>query len=412
MTIAVLLGAGASVEAGIPATLDMTDAVLSRLDDPDQQRIAQFVRYTIAASLALQEARNPRVAAGRPQGEVDVERLFASIEHLVDRDDQAWSPFVASWHHGLEAFVGGGGAFDSDFFRMSDLERGLNRMGSQYRGTREAAEAISKFVGASIPRVRGDVSGVLAGVRDEMLQSLFTILDIRDKSRVAYLNPLVDLARKQGALTVATLNYDRSVENAAELVGEPCDTLIQRWLEAGSLAPPRRGLKLLKLHGSIDWVFEDEVGYLQNRELPLRRLRTVSPDEKQYYRAPAVVFGEAGKLRAEGPFLELLLAWANELQAADRLVVVGYSFRDSHVNEAIARWFNAHPERRIVVVDPSPLGSPDRTGLDFAEHMSYMADPRNPDGPTPPRVRHIAGGTGESLTSAIEEASREIVATS
>jgi hypothetical protein len=75
-------------------------------------------------------------------------------------------------------------------------------------------------------------------------------------------------------------------------------------------------------------------------------VKALDPAEKQRYDQPAVVFGEAGKLRSEGPFLELLLAWAAALKRAANLLVVGYSFRDQHVNELIARWFNGTPWQR------------------------------------------------------------------
>ena len=34
-------------------------------------------------------------------------------------------------------------------------------------------------------------------------------------------------------------------------------------------------------------------------------------------------------------------------------MVVGYSFRDSHVNEIVSRWFNDTPGRRIVLLSRS-----------------------------------------------------------
>jgi hypothetical protein len=84
-----------------------------------------------------------------------------------------------------------------------------------------------------------------------MIRSMFQILRIDDPSRTEYLSPLTDLVRKQGSLTIATLNYDRSVENVAEAAGEPYDTGIETWLESGVLDWPEKGLRLLKLHGLL-----------------------------------------------------------------------------------------------------------------------------------------------------------------
>ena len=66
----------------------------------DEARLLDFVHYTIAADLA-------RLSPATAQSEtirVDVERLFASVDLLVNRYDQPWSPFVATWHPGLESF--------------------------------------------------------------------------------------------------------------------------------------------------------------------------------------------------------------------------------------------------------------------------------------------------------------------
>ena len=67
---------------------------------------------------------------------------------------------------------------------------------------------------------------------------------------------------------------------------------------------------------------------------------------------PAVIFGQRGKLRAEGPFLSLLAEFERQLSNAGRLVVIGYSFRDDHVNEIIRRWTADDIARQITVVDP------------------------------------------------------------
>jgi SIR2-like domain len=400
-TIAVLLGAGASVDAGIPTSVGMTDAVIERIRNQQLVGILEFVRLTIAASLAQQHSSLGWPPLKPVDVSVDVERFFASVELLSARHDQPWSPFVATWHPGLERI---NPRSDSLLSQRTSLERAIREIASE-RGIRTLADEIAKFVNNAIVSARGaDVSQLLETARIELLRSLFAVLEIDDPAKTKYLSPFIDLTRKQGSLTIATLNYDRSIENVAELKGEPCDTGIETWLESGALDWPTSGLRLLKLHGSIDWVFEHKFEY---HELPLQRIRkVVGADEKARYDAPAVVFGEAGKLRAEGPFVELLLAWSTQLQEADSLLVVGYSFRDTHVNEMIARWFNAVATRRIVVLDPADLDSGGRDS--FATRLTYV-DETPPKAPTAiPRVRHLAATTRESLDEAIKEASLPI----
>jgi hypothetical protein len=232
------------------------------------------------------------------------------------------------------------------------------------RGRYSSSGSISRELGKAFQRVlkqarNVDFSEILRGIRQRMLESLFEILHIHDPGAVSYLEPLLSILESQDSLTIATLNYDRSVETAAESAGLACETGLETWLTTGALALSHDGLRLLKLHGSIDWGIDEDQS--SRGTLPLTsivKLEVLTATQRQSV-IPAVVFGEAGKLRAEGPYLELLLAWANELRETDVLLVVGYSFRDRHINEIIARWFR-RSTGRMVIVDVHPPQLPRR----------------------------------------------------
>jgi NAD-dependent SIR2 family protein deacetylase len=345
--VAVLLGAGASVDAGLPTSLRMTDAVIELVDFPaEHRRMISFIRHTLEADAALR----------RLPVSVDVERLFAAVELLINRSEQPWSPFVAGWHHGLDS-----------------------------------PTLISE-------RTHHDVDELLRLLREDMLDALMDILWIGDTSAVRYLAPLFELARYQGVLTIATLNYDRSVELAAEHEKFPYDTGIDTWLLRGHLDWPATGIRLLKLHGSIDWVIERRA---EQRSLPLHVIekRTdANPPMPAGGEELAILFGEGGKLRAEGPFIELLLAWSTQLREADSLVIVGYSFRDHHINETIARWFDAVETNRIVVVDPGEYRVESLFGWTLNElNEEYLDD-------VPGRLRrvhHLRATASDALPEAI-----------
>jgi len=67
------------------------------------------------------------------------------------------------------------------------------------------------------------------------------------------------------------------------------------------------------------------------------------------------VFGAREKLQAQGPFLDLLAQFSAALQQSQHLVVVGYSFRDEHVNEYISRWVLGDDSRVVTVINPEQL---------------------------------------------------------
>jgi hypothetical protein len=153
-----------------------------------------------------------------------------------------------------------------------------------------------------------------------------------------------------GGLTVATLNYDLAVEGAAAVTEAGVTSGIEGWIQTGRWTWPEGGIRLLKLHGSIDWVWAhaDRVeGFLPGNTIEV----TTSPTDDA--RDPVIVFGQRGKLTAEGPFLGLLAEFEALLAKTERLVVIGYSFRDDHVNGLIRRWTAEDITRTILVVDPA-----------------------------------------------------------
>jgi hypothetical protein len=424
-TTAVLLGAGASRDAGIPTTEEMTQKVINQMTDPLHVRLLQFIHHMLAADMATktpQGTPSGRVVSptdvSDPRASVDVERLFAAVELLIDRHDQPWSPFVSSWSSGLDSFSSGPVVRSQDLSYslhgfQTEFEREINKALSALVPTsgvrgfpssrapkidgRSIRERLAKAIAEGVQRGRPtELSMLLRRVRAEMLRSLFALLRVDEETNVDYLRPLGNLARRQGGLTIGTLNYDRTVEEVCRRQRVGCQTGIETWLKGGDLVLTSTGVRLLKLHGSITWV-----PVTQSADgLPYQWIEMLDPGlPEDRSIEPAVIFGESGKLRAGGPFLELLLRFASEIRKADTLLIVGYSFRDQHINEVVARWFGDVPERRIVVVTKSDLRS--RPQGSFAWKLaSPAAGAAGSDG----RVLQVNGNTADVLAAAIKAA--------
>lgn len=166
------------------------------------------------------------------------------------------------------------------------------------------------------------------------------------------------------------------------------NTGINHWVNSGRWDWPAAGVHLLKLHGSIDWAWEDDLP--DDGRLPSRYVRQVSaatPDVS----APAMVFGLRGKLRAEGPFLSLLAEFESHLERSSRLVVIGYSFRDDHVNQAIRRWTFEDRGNQIVLIDPGlPAVKPRRRcDMSFRDLLLACLEEGAPDGRSKTRLEVI-----------------------
>lgn len=166
------------------------------------------------------------------------------------------------------------------------------------------------------------------------------------------------LGSRPGGVSIATLNYDQTIETCAEQHGVTCATGVGEWDSTGHLAFPADAVRLYKLHGSIDWArtgedFEDAYNHQTGQYSPMGMNRVaLRPSAPMGKELPFVVFGRREKLRADGPFLDLRAAFAHRLSCARVLVVVGYSFGDEHVNALVSHWLTVNDARRLVVIDP------------------------------------------------------------
>jgi len=275
-----------------------------------------------------------------PFSGLDVERVFSAVELLAERNELEVTPFVASWHPAVNAWD------TQSKSAAAFFDRNLQKAILESPSFGGAGKLITKLIDA---RTGSAADGTTyRRLAEEMLLQLRELVATTPKA-VDYLAPLAQAAH-QGSLSIATLNYDLSIEQAAQAAGVPCATGVETWLRTGRWDWPRDGIRLLKLHGSIDWIWaeiQEGVGHLPHRAIFMEHEL-----ENGHRQRPALVFGQRGKLRAEGPFLSLLGELETLMSGADHLIVIGYSFRDDHVNQIIQRWTAEDISRTITVVDP------------------------------------------------------------
>jgi hypothetical protein len=165
----------------------------------------------------------------------------------------------------------------------------------------------------------------------------------------SYLDPLGALATRQAGLTVSTLNYDSVLPDWAATQGEGFLQVDdpEDW-RPGDPWPARTApLQVLNLHGSAAWQWKSRAP-IGDRSFLLPVVHLADP--RLGNGDPAIILGAGNKLRAGGPFLALLDAFSAALAAADHLVIVGYSFTDTHINARIADWFDQDPAHRFITV--------------------------------------------------------------
>jgi hypothetical protein len=328
-----LLGAGASIDGGLPLSPSMTNQILEDPSFSGCTEEALALRYVCEALVKYDNERG-----GSPTQPPDIERLVSAVELLSQRDKLEVSPFVATWDGPVDE-MGTSPAF------TYEPDPNLRYVTSGNVGTWSDLVTRARSAEAGTPGKR-----IWSDLHLLLLRDLRKRVHIPDITTFSYLEPLIALGRHAEGVTIATLNYDLSIEGQAELLNVPCHTGIRSWVDRKPLVWPASGIQLLKLHGSVGWSFvpqQTQFGQLDEEAI----VESSDPLGDDYL--PAVVYGQREKLRARGPFLELLGEFQRRLAKSDRLVVVGYSFQDAHVNEIIRRWVNGDPVRRICVIDPS-----------------------------------------------------------
>jgi hypothetical protein len=314
MTEMLLFGAGASIGAGLPTTQQLTQRIVDWFIAHEKPDVSGALRFVVAGVEMAAAAR------GRPS--VDIESVMIALRALAGRKDLELSAFVGSWHPTL-----------------LDLER-----------------VDAKIFERTADRV------------EERLQK---VLLISDRSKTAYLGPLRSILARQDSLWIATLNYDNVVEqfcgseipHSEALHGSYSSRVgyVFDWKD--------KGINLIPLHGYLLWMRHNN----PPPELRPPRPSVANPPGTNQIRLPFVLrhgqpydsgnilwgqpgiqFGWDNKLTAHGPYLKLLEQFRTTLRGATRLTIVGYSFRDWHVNEPIAQFLNESVETRVCVVDPKP----------------------------------------------------------
>lgn len=332
MKKAFLLGAGASVDAGLVPSAGLTRAIAEQLGRgfyPDP--VGQLLHVVVGAMIQRDAS-----VGGDAFAVPDVERVFSAVRDLRRRDALDISAFVGRWSGPIDAATGPSGLPEAWGRQFRDALVG------EHAGDLELEAAFERGV---VAMTEGRSSTLFAELEHRMLRTLIQLLQV-DDARLGYLSPMLE---SSDLIAIATLNYDLAVEGAARQLGKSLDTGLDAWQGGYRWAwSSNADVRLLKLHGSLDYA-------LRHARQKGRRMHTehLTPTSGEIAVNPALVFGAHSKLRSDGPFLAMLVEFDNLLAQTEWLTIVGYSFRDSHINAALTRWMNSDVSRRLSIVDPA-----------------------------------------------------------
>jgi len=291
--IVVLLGAGASIEAGIPHSRRMIESLELLLDAEWSEYRALYLCVKSSIFYAY------GIRGIDPAEKYNIELLVGTLEELSKKDEHPIYPFVGAWNPKLSEVAG------SDFGAV--------------KGFREAI--VRKLKEEWVEPEHDDDSGYYRG--------LFSFQE-------EYTYPL----------RVFSLNYDLCVEhnkgNSVLQTGFRPDKTWDWKLFEASDKDDTPNIYLYKLHGSIDWVFD------RNHRLKRKSSSHISPQDV------AIIFGTTYKLQYTDPFLFSayeLRKWTLDEQA--RLILsIGYGFGDEHINSILSQSLRSDSKKRLLSVSP------------------------------------------------------------
>jgi hypothetical protein len=303
LDVAFLLGAGAVVDAGLPTAIGLTKKAEKSIEGAYPQ-LLPALRYI---SGAIQFGKSCR---GEPLSDsINVEELLTACKFLASRHTQPAYPFVSAWHE-----------------RISELQRLPEEIPTN--GVRNSFEFLFDYC------------------RNGLREWLAT----PDVANLKYLRNFIDFINKGYRLRIFTLNYDDCVENALKDLLGPVN---ERWAtgfdengwNAQLLSEGKHDAYLYKLHGSLDWVRDVDLGICSVR-WPQAKWTEELPSDFD----PLLIFGVDTKLQAVDPFLPLLFHFQQVLNFSNVLVIIGYSFGDEYINAMILSALQSDPKMRCIVV--------------------------------------------------------------
>lgn len=306
-SIVFLCGAGLSVDAGLPSSTELVNRLYHYLEvqaRDGQDGAAPFLAALnfVVGGIRFQQG----VLCQDPRQPINIEQVANAALRLAQRHRNPLAPYASGWHR-----------------RIDELE------------------------------------SARPGILDHFVEVTYSRLAIeltpKPDADLSYLYRFNDFIELSPQLDIFTLNYDLCVET---IFTKQDRQLVNGFTDSGwdpSHLKVGSGIRLIKLHGSLDWLDHEEHGICAV-DFPGHQTLTRADMPPR----PLLIFGTDQKTTGLDPFLTLLYHFSEALDRARVLVVIGYSFADEYINEMLRQRMATNPRLRLVVVEPDAAGRVDQ----------------------------------------------------
>lgn len=285
-----LLGAGASIDAGMPSVGDLTKNLENRLPELRDIQNLQRPFYDLFVAIAKHDHEVKQ----------NYERLFEWLVLLRRCQEEPFCNLV-------------------NLDLCASLKDAVGHLA-----------AVVKFPIVDLLRSRHEA-------------------DTYSPNYFAKLGDFIKLAGDGCRLKVFTTNYDFCVEESCRAADITVITGFEptrkRWNPAIFKQDGGQCINLYKLHGSLNWGADSGLDYE-------RPDRLIEWDTREWKRTPELILGPGLKLQYDEPYVTLYSEFCQALREAKVCVAMGCGFRDKHIREPLL--VAKGRGMKFIDVNPSP----------------------------------------------------------
>jgi len=271
--IIILLGAGVSVDAGIPFSSQMINDIENFIENKNDWKNYKDLYYLIKSGVQYSHGLKGNKI------NFNIEVLLNVLNELEKKETHPLYPFIGSWNVKFNEIV------------------------------RDNFEIITEF-------------------KKKIFEQLKKWLSPKDLNKSKYLSKFIDFKKEfKFSLKIFTLNYDTLLEYNISNMNLKVETGFneeKRWdYKRFSEYAEEPDIYIYKLHGSIDWERDENTGIVTCID--------------GIADTPDLIFGTQYKMQYIDPYLFLISEFRYYCMRARLIITLGYSFSDEHINGIISQ---------------------------------------------------------------------------
>lgn len=315
--IIMILGAGASVEAGIPHSAQMIEQLESLVESNDVSwndlhDLYYYIKGTFEYGNAIR-----RIGNSSYQGmNYNIETLYVALDELSKRDEHLLFPFIGAWNP-----------------KLSDVS------GDKFKNVLELKQKIYDKIRKWVGKTQEE--------NIEYYENLFRFrVEYESSLRIFSMNYDLCIEKTWNSWSLKNKGYDIELERGFYPVSEAETNKKRCWdwkrLDETQTQNEKQPIFLYKLHGSIDWKTEGEKIKFEDGD----GWSEIDINDSVF------IFGETNKLHYNDPFFYLFQEFRKWTLSSKLMIALGYSFSDPHINSVIRQSLLDNPERKLLVISP------------------------------------------------------------